>query len=268
MRPLSLAAIAVVILAAPAAAQDAGGVEVGAFARYTHSSRSLNLDNAVGFGGVLGYYIKPGIALEADASYSQADAKPAIIVTGAPAGTAADTGVEVSIVPIHARAVLNVPVATRASVLVGLGGVVTLYRKNARATDKGATALLGLRLHLSRRLSARLDGTADWIPSPSNHAGSNWNLGGQAGLSLALGGSSGRGGSGDSDKDGVPDSADLCPGTAPGEAVDANGCARRKDSDGDGVIDINDDCPDTPAGTPVDANGCPAASPTPKASDR
>src|SRR3546814_20484356 len=39
----------------------------------------------------------------------------------------------------------------------------------------------------------------------------------------------------DSDGDGVPDDADLCPGTAQGVKVDAKGCPL--DSDGDGVPD-------------------------------
>jgi len=61
----------------------------------------------------------------------------------------------------------------------------------------------------------------------------------------------------DSDGDGVADSRDLCPGTASGVEVDAQGCAPMRDSDGDGVIDSEDRCEDTPRGTEVDAAGCP-----------
>ncbi len=59
----------------------------------------------------------------------------------------------------------------------------------------------------------------------------------------------------DSDKDGVPDKLDECPGTPAGVAVDAKGCPF--DEDGDGVPDYMDKCPGTPAGVQVDANGCP-----------
>jgi OOP family OmpA-OmpF porin len=59
---------------------------------------------------------------------------------------------------------------------------------------------------------------------------------------------------GDADNDGVGDSKDQCPGTAPGVAVDDKGCAL--DSDGDGVADASDKCPDTPAGATVDTDGC------------
>ena len=64
----------------------------------------------------------------------------------------------------------------------------------------------------------------------------------------------------DSDRDGVPDTLDLCPGTPEGTPVDANGCpaapAEVVDSDGDGVADDSDACPTTPAGATVDEKGC------------
>jgi len=58
----------------------------------------------------------------------------------------------------------------------------------------------------------------------------------------------------DSDGDGVPDTADRCPGTAAGVPVDATGC--ELDTDGDGVPDHRDKCPNTPKGDRVDADGC------------
>jgi hypothetical protein len=42
----------------------------------------------------------------------------------------------------------------------------------------------------------------------------------------------------DDDSDGVPDSSDLCAGTAPGDPVDSDGCSDfQKDTDGDGLSD-------------------------------
>jgi OOP family OmpA-OmpF porin len=58
----------------------------------------------------------------------------------------------------------------------------------------------------------------------------------------------------DSDGDGVVDSADRCPNTPKGAAVDEKGC--ELDSDGDGVVDSADRCPNTPKGTVVDEKGC------------
>lgn len=63
----------------------------------------------------------------------------------------------------------------------------------------------------------------------------------------------------DSDRDGVADNADQCPGTPAGTAVDAQGCAVTGvvlDSDEDGVLDDVDACPGTPRGMIVDGTGC------------
>jgi OOP family OmpA-OmpF porin len=59
----------------------------------------------------------------------------------------------------------------------------------------------------------------------------------------------------DSDRDGVPDNLDKCPGTPAGVKVDRDGCPL--DSDSDGVPDYLDKCPGTPAGVKVGADGCP-----------
>jgi hypothetical protein len=64
----------------------------------------------------------------------------------------------------------------------------------------------------------------------------------------------------DADGDGVSDVADLCPGTAAGAAVDADGCAASQlDDDNDGVTNDLDNCPGTAAGAAVDADGCAAS---------
>ena len=59
----------------------------------------------------------------------------------------------------------------------------------------------------------------------------------------------------DSDKDGVTDNYDKCPGTPTGVRVDRVGCPL--DADRDGVPDYLDKCPGTPAGVKVDKDGCP-----------
>ena len=63
----------------------------------------------------------------------------------------------------------------------------------------------------------------------------------------------------DTDKDGVADSKDLCPGTLAQdkEEVDINGCAPvQYDEDKDGVQDDLDFCPNTVAGELVNPEGC------------
>ena len=61
----------------------------------------------------------------------------------------------------------------------------------------------------------------------------------------------------DSDRDGVPDTLDRCPGTPLGTQVDPYGCAIAvADSDGDGVPDARDQCPNTRPGLQVNSEGC------------
>ena len=62
----------------------------------------------------------------------------------------------------------------------------------------------------------------------------------------------------DSDRDGVSDGKDQCPGTPAGTAVDTKGCTVQGvvDSDGDGVLDEVDACPESPVGMQIDATGC------------
>ncbi len=59
----------------------------------------------------------------------------------------------------------------------------------------------------------------------------------------------------DTDRDGVPDRLDMCPGSALGMVVNNRGCP--VDEDQDGILNIVDDCPGTPFGVKVDYLGCP-----------
>jgi len=66
----------------------------------------------------------------------------------------------------------------------------------------------------------------------------------------------------DTDRDGVPDSSDLCPETPAGTPVDGTGCpvevtrANTNDDDGDGLPNELDRCPATYRDLAVDAKGC------------
>ncbi|RMD46228.1 MAG: cell envelope biogenesis protein OmpA [Aquificota bacterium] len=66
------------------------------------------------------------------------------------------------------------------------------------------------------------------------------------------------GGVSDSDRDGVPDDRDRCPGTPLGVKVNSVGCP--VDTDKDGIPDYMDRCPNTPLGVAVYRNGCPVDS--------
>jgi outer membrane protein OmpA-like peptidoglycan-associated protein len=230
-------------------AQKPGTVELGAFGRYTWFDNALSFDDRVGVGGRLGIFVLNNLAVEVDGSYTP---------------TYSQGGDFVRAIPLHGRLVYNAPIGNYVAFLIGGGYTHQLFRENYRETESGAGGLLGFRLGTGGGITIRLDATGDYIFRPETRsvpgqlpgvtrAKSNWHWGGQAGLSLMLGGKR----DGDRDKDGVRDSVDQCPATPAGERVDATGCPLPKDADGDGVTDNLDRCPNTPAGTAVDATGCP-----------
>lgn len=221
------------------AAQRRGTFEIGAFPTIGYYDQTLNLNQArVGPGVRLGYFLTDRIALEAEGSW---------VPTNAP------NDVDVKYMPLHARLAYNFPAGKGVLFHLGGGYSYTRFREGIRFDDHGPGANAGLRLGVGSPVVIRIDTYVDYIPSPDNGAGENWNWGIQPGLSFMPGA---RSGPRDGDRDGVIDDADACRDTPAGDRVDGRGCTVR-DSDNDGVLDEADACPDTPAGTQVDAKGCP-----------
>jgi outer membrane protein OmpA-like peptidoglycan-associated protein len=155
-------------LAPPLFAQ--GGFELGAFAQATYFDRTLQFHQGSGGGGArLGFFFTPGLEVEAE---------------GAFVPTTARGGQEVKYFPLRGRLLLNVPAGEHTSLLLGGGYVHSEFRDDLDASDDGATALVGVRLGLPGLPSIRLATYLDYIPSPQNGAGENWNWGLQAGLSF------------------------------------------------------------------------------------
>src|SRR5882762_6095221 len=102
-----LAAVAALVSAAPAAAQRAGAVELGAFARYTNFDNSLGMSNSIGAGGRVSVALRPGFAFELDLSRTRASTDRA----GGPIGYT----------PLHARVIGTLPAGQHMQVLVGGG---------------------------------------------------------------------------------------------------------------------------------------------------
>jgi OOP family OmpA-OmpF porin len=149
-------------------------------------------------------------------------------------------------------------------VALGVGGIyynssAGMYEKNKLAVDYGA----GLKYFITDDIALRAD-VRHVLPLKDNYndllvtLGVNFTFGGEkkkiaeakyeeppAPVQIIM----------DSDKDGVQDNLDRCPGTPAGVAVDRDGCP--PDSDNDGVADYLDRCPGTPAGAAVDKDGCP-----------
>lgn len=236
----TLAAVAPWAPTPAALGQEGGVVELGLFGRFTRFDETLGLDNRPGGGLRLGLFLNRIFSLELDGSYTSADG---------PAGATA------SYVPLHARALVHLPVGELSALSLGLGYVRHEYGDPFNASEDGVGGLAGARFALTPWLALRTDVTADYVPSPVNAANDNWNIGGQLGLSFLLGAAPR-----DTDGDGVRDKIDRCPGTPIAERVDPTGCPIPRDTDHDGVVDPEDRCPNTPPGQRVDPAGCPVDS--------
>src|SRR5437667_5434983 len=243
--------------------------EIGAFGSFTRYDRAFRLDNQIGGGGRLGYFFSRAIGVEFELGYQQ----PTPTTGGTNAALALGSG----------SLVLNI--GNENNLLYILGGYTRLqFRDNPgySFTDNGFHGAIGDRLFFGDRVAARIEGRAIYSSS-TGFASGNWagHIVGSLGLSIFTGPGAFR----DTDKDGVADRKDACPGTPAGAVVDARGCpsdsdrdgvyngldacpntvehaevdARGcpKDSDGDGVSDGIDKCPGTPTGARVDSQGCP-----------
>lgn len=155
---------------------------------------------------------------------------------------------------------INLPLHERLDIygVAGLSGAYWSPENHDSETDFGFTYGGGAKLYLLQNLALVGDFRMWQIPTAMEDVSVSvtgfkadetfWGYSVSGGISYFFG-------SKDSDKDGVKDKDDACPGTPEGVQVDAQGCPI--DSDGDGVADYMDNCPNTPAGARVNAEGCP-----------
>lgn len=235
--------------ASVAGAQEQGNIELGAAARWTTFDNSLRLDEKWGFAGHLGYYFLRNVALEGQVAQIDTRVQRA-------------GGADVQHRTSNLRLVKSYPVLASTSFHLGGGYSFASYHDITAEGDHGAGVVVGVRQSLLPRVGLRIDGLADYYPSPSNETAlttRNWNYSVQVGVSLLYGRLAQREAPPppDADGDGVIDANDRCAGTPMGDRVDATGCSLPKDGDNDGVTDANDRCANTPAGEQVDATGCP-----------
>lgn len=239
-----------------ASAQRGGAIEIGAFGMGQWFDDTYEMKDKGGFGGRLGFFILQNLAIEGDISMVSTEFTP--------------TDQEVDYMPISGRLVYNIPLGTSSAFMLGAGYTQTSFEADEMfgfpsfdAGEGGPSGLLGFRLGTGGLVNIRIEGTVDYLTNldeenpavaiaeaTSGEDESGLNFGGRAGLSLVLNNKPK-----DSDKDGVPDKTDTCPGTPTGVTVDEVGCPI--DTDKDGVSDYTDRCPNTAAGVRVNAEGCP-----------
>ena len=80
MRVVTVIGVLLVGGVATVSAQHAHQVEFGAFGSYTRYDKFLQLDNQIGGGGRLGYFLNESFSLELDATVSRPKAQPGVPV--------------------------------------------------------------------------------------------------------------------------------------------------------------------------------------------
>lgn len=184
MKAPALLAVAFILatVTSPAASQQAGTFEFGAFAHISYFEESLNFEQGSGGGGIrLGLFPVRNLELEAEGAF--------VPIEGA-------GDLSISYIPLRARLVYNVPVGEHGAFLIGGGYARNEFRRDLDTHENAITGLLGVRLGLPGITSIRISTSVDYIPSPSIDlypAGAvepdhniNWNI--QVGLGFLFGG--------------------------------------------------------------------------------
>jgi len=243
-RIATLILIASTFFAANASAEEGEGFTIYPHVGQTIFKEDLDDDNLVGIG--LGYRFNSPWAVEF--TYQQTDADYESPLTG-------DSSVDLW----HLGALYNLKSQNSFQPFLSLGAGKVDY-DNSPMGDNDATlfnAGVGVKWSFSEKAALRGDlklfsgGDSNDLTDAAISVGLHYAFGSTAKAApmevAAV--------DGDADNDGVPDSADQCPGTAAGVEVDRRGCP--KDDDGDGVYNYMDDCPNTTdRRAKVDAKGC------------
>ena len=147
--------LATIGAAAPASAQRWGTVELGAFGHYTMFGDVLQLDNALGIGGMAGFFILPNVVAETDLSFARSD--------GPLSG-------KITYRPWHARVAYHFPLTQQLKLAVGLGYTQGIYDGDPTPNqyEDAAGALLGLKYYFKPSWAFNVDARFDKFPSPAD----------------------------------------------------------------------------------------------------
>ena len=154
-RLLATIALATVGVGTPLSAQRWRTFEVGAFGQYTMFGDVLQLDNALGLGGMVGFFILPNTVVEGDISFSRTD--------GPLSG-------KLTYRPVHARMAYHIPLTDRLKLPVGIGYTQGVYDGDPTPNQyEDAFGLLaGLKYYFKPSWAFNVEALFDKFPSPAN----------------------------------------------------------------------------------------------------
>lgn len=170
--------LAAALLAPAVHAQGLGNkIEVGLFGQYTKLDSALVMDNVFGVGGRLGLSVYKWLGIEADiqAGKTKSNKEPFEDITYR---------------PFRGLVTLTVPFSAHAGLVLGGGYLNSVFagRSTANEYEDGVSGLVGLKFCGDGKWGARLDGIADYNPSPNEQAltGTSTNYGARVGITYAL----------------------------------------------------------------------------------
>lgn len=152
----TLAALSV-LLPVAAHGQRRSAIELGAFGRYTIQPDTLNVENVFAGGGRLGYYIWQGLSVEGEASFGVSDMKRP--------GNVPDSLRDVSHTLWQARLLYNTNNTGGSGLIIGAGYLYDGFGRLRQVAPRGqgVSGLLGFRLALTRRISARFEANGYYV---------------------------------------------------------------------------------------------------------
>lgn len=193
-RLVGAAALGLAVIAQPAFAQRPLNIEVGAFGQFTLHDKDLNLDNGPTIGGRISIFMLKNLATELDGQLGKSD------------WTLNGTTKSLTLRPWSVRLTYGFPISERTRFLLGAG-----YQQNqyigrteqfvngvvsANEYEDAFTGLVGVKVCMGERLNFRVDGVADYNPSPNFNGsaedpldGTALNYGIRAGIGTAIRGS-------------------------------------------------------------------------------
>jgi outer membrane protein OmpA-like peptidoglycan-associated protein len=130
-------------------------VELGAFGHYTMFGNVLELDNAVGVGGMAGFFLLPNFVAEADVSLAKSD--------GPLSG-------KITYRPWHARVAYHIPISQQLKVPIGLGYTQGIYDGDPTPNvyEDAIGALVGVKYYFKPSWAFNVEALFDRFPSPGN----------------------------------------------------------------------------------------------------
>ncbi|HUQ79585.1 MAG TPA: OmpA family protein [Gemmatimonadaceae bacterium] len=147
--------LATISASSPLAAQRWGSIEVGGFGQYTMFGDVLHLDNALGVGGMVGFFILPNVVAEGDISIARTDGP---------------LGGKISYRPIHARVAYHVPLSQQLKLALGLGYTQGIYDGDPTPNvyEDAVGGLVGLKYYFKPSWAFNVEALFDKFPSPAN----------------------------------------------------------------------------------------------------